>query len=146
MRKFLNGIRHFFEWLTVYAFLMNAVMLLIFPAPYEVAEGTFAALAASPVSLGIVAAVFAVLGVLLALSKFFKKKKLHTYTLFWTFIVLVYVTALEAVIGGGLLDLLDNAFLMLGVGYSYLRWKLQTEYLDIPTLQAEAVRIANERN
>ena len=136
MNRIWNGIAHFFEWLTIYAFLQNFVMIFWHPQEFEITT-PLAAIVGSEWSLGAVAIIFLVLGVCLAASKIFKRKKLHKNALFWTYIVLVYVTILEAVLSGFNLALADNAFLMVGIAYAWLRWKFRTEYINPKDLEYE---------
>lgn len=129
MKKVWNGIRHFFEWLIIYAFLQNAYTLVFVDYDFG-ATGALAELVVSDPSLYLVAAAFLILGLGLALSKIFKRKRPHKHFLFWTYIVLFYVIVLEFLISGVGVELIDNVFLLVGCAYCWLRWKFETEYLN----------------
>ena len=140
MYRLWNGIAHFFEWLTIYAFFQN-FYLIVTHAQVFTTDTPLGQFLSSDVSLYIVAGIFLVLGAMLGASKIFKRKRLHKNALFWTYITLVYVTVLEGIVSGFGWVLFDNALLMVGIAYAWLRWKFRTEYVDTKKFHRHAARL-----
>lgn len=134
--KVFNGFFHILEFFFAWVLLQNA-FFFIFSTPEIATEGPIAAAFGSDVAITFYGMVYAVLAILLLVSKFFKRKKMHQHSLYGIAMTLLFVFFIELVVRGWGVHVIDTAVIFVLVSWAYLRWKLKTAYIGVSTFHKQ---------
>lgn len=141
--KIYNGFFHAIEFLFIYVLVNNAYLLAFHP-PTISAIGPIVEILGAQYAIIFYALVYAVLGILLLVSKLGKFKKLHQYSLYGITLTMLFIFFIELVVVGWGVHLIDTAVIFVLVSWAYLRWKLKIGFVSPKQFEKDIEHLTKE--
>lgn len=120
MRKWLDRLVNIYEFFIAYLFLRGAWNVYHAEA---VVEGGVVDNLTSREAIVVYACILGVLGLLLPISKIFKQRQMHGWTLLGMYLIAFYIVTLSLVVNGWDDGLILSIFYTLSMGGLYLYWR-----------------------
>lgn len=142
--KAINVLFHIIEWFVSFVLVTNGLSLIFIEQGLSPA-GPLASIFGADLALVIYGVLFLALGLTLIASKVLRKKRLHTHTLFATYLTSVFIFFIEWIIVGWGAALIDTAVVSLLIAVAYLRWKFRTQYITNGEFAKEIAELRHDR-
>lgn len=124
-----NIIFHVIEYALAFLFIRGGISVFFLATPPLDVPSALTLLVGA-LAIDIYGVLFFLTGVALVISKWLKRRKVHKASLFIMWLTCVYVLVLSIALSGLSWDLWLTVVCALASAVAWLRWKINTDYLD----------------